>query len=411
MLSNENVFAFKIHKILLDVGSEVIQLSIEHKIKEFEPIPDFFRRHHNNMNNPHLRDLKRTLDNFLRSNSNQYPDSLENFDISSKIAIARNLLNSTNNSLWSSNEIEMDYLNFDKCLNNLRVIRNKYYGHLTNYQIDETKYNEILEYLKILIKYLVEFFDPNKIASYEKKITEIQNIHIIAPDEFEKFKNDFESFKEQVRELNEKYEKIQIQNELNQNLLIRKVEKIEEKINLNKEVGLISEKYCPDTRCFIKRDQDEIILDKLANKEDTDIIVLTGIGGIGKTILASYLANKLYDEFNYKYKWFDSNNDLNEKYRLILEKEFNQFETNKEYIISYLSNNLKDEKSNVLFVFDNIENIEEKKDHILKLPSKVKIIITTRNQELKITSLVRKSEKFALNTLDKVQLNKFIFDY
>ena len=58
----------------------------------------------------------------------------------------------------------MDYLNFDKCLNNLRVIRNKYYGHLTNYQIDETKYNEILEYLKILIKYLVQYFDPSKIA-------------------------------------------------------------------------------------------------------------------------------------------------------------------------------------------------------------------------------------------------------
>jgi hypothetical protein len=208
MLSNENVFAFKIHKILLDVGSEVIQLSIERKIKEIEPIPDFFRRHHNYMNNPHLRDLKRTLDNFLRSNSNQYPDSLENFDISSKIAIARNFLNSTDNSLWSSNEIVIDYLNFDKCLNNIRVIRNKYYGHLTNYQIDETKYNEILEYLKILIKYLVQFFDPNKIASYGKKITEIQNIHIIAPDEFEKFKNDFESFKEQVRQLNEKYEKI-----------------------------------------------------------------------------------------------------------------------------------------------------------------------------------------------------------
>ena len=242
--------------------------------------------------------------------------------------------------------------------------------------------------------------------SYEQKIIEIQNIHIIPPDEFEKFKNFIESLKEDVEELNEKYENMQ----LNQNLLIRKVEKIEEKINLNKEVGLISEKYIPDTRCFIKRDQDEIILDKLVNKEDTDIIVLTGIGGIGKTILASYLANKLYDESNYKYKWFDSKNDLNEKYRLILEKEFNQFKSNKEYIINYLSNNLKDEKSNILFVFDNIENIEEIKDYILKLPSKVKIIITTRNQELKIPSLFRKSEKFALNTLDKIQAKNFLIE-
>jgi hypothetical protein len=69
-----------------------------------------------------------------------------------------------------------------------------------------------------------------------------------------------------------------------------------------------------------------------------------------------------------------------------------------------------DEKSNILFVFDNIENIEEKKDYILKLPPKVKIIITTRNQELKITSLVRKSEKFALNTLDKIQAKNFLIE-
>jgi hypothetical protein len=146
MLTNENKFAFKIHRTLLDVGSEVIQLAIEHKIKENGPIPDFFREHHNNMNSPFLKDVKITLENYVRNNSNQYPNNLDIFDISSKIAIARNLLNSTNNH---RNEIEMGNLNFDKCLNNLRVIRNKFYGHLTNYQINETEYNEIKSQLKI----------------------------------------------------------------------------------------------------------------------------------------------------------------------------------------------------------------------------------------------------------------------
>ena len=101
-------------------------------------------------------------------------------------------------------------------------------------------------------------------------------------------------------------------------------------------------KFC--AKCYLcaeKYSKGEYIL---ANKEDTDIIVLTGIGGIGKSILAAYLANKLYDESNYKYKWFDCKDDLNEKYRLILEKEFNQIENNKDYIINYLSNYLKDEK-------------------------------------------------------------------
>ena len=103
MLTKENKFAFKIHKTLLDVGSKVIQLSIEHKITgSNELISDFLQRHHNNVNNSHLRDFKRTLDNYVRNNLNQYPDSLEIFDITSKLAIARNLLNSTNSVTPSS---------------------------------------------------------------------------------------------------------------------------------------------------------------------------------------------------------------------------------------------------------------------------------------------------------------------
>jgi tetratricopeptide (TPR) repeat protein len=397
LITKENEHAFKIHKILLDIGSEVIQLSIEHKIKENEPISDFLRRQHNNMNRPFLRDLKRTLDDFLRNNSNEYPDNLKIFDISSKITIAQNLLNSLSPR---ANEIEMDNLNFDKCLNNLRVIRNKFYGHLKKYEIIEIEYNEILEYLKILIKELVHSFDPNATSAYEQRIIQIQNINIIPADEFDEFKIDIENLKSQIQFLNE-----------NQCLLNKKLEEIEERINTNnKEIGFTSDNYVPDTRCFIRRDQDEEILEKLIDKEDTDIIVLTGIGGIGKTILASYLANRLFNKFNYKFKWLDCNSDLNEKYKLILKKEFNQIENNKDYIISVLCNKLNDEKSNILFVFDNILNIEEKKDYILKLPSKVKIIITTRNQELKISNVNRKSKKFVLNVWNKLQAKYYLIE-
>jgi len=398
VITKENKYAFKIHKTLLDIGNEVIQLSIEHKIKENEPVSDFLRRQHNNMNGPFLRDLKRTLDDFLRNNSNEYPDNLKIFDISSKITIAQNLI--LNSSLTRTNEIEMDNLNFSKCLNNLRVIRNKFYGHLKKYEIIETEYNEILEYLKILIKELVHSFDPNAMPAYEERIIQIQNINIIPAGEFDEFKIDIENLKSQIQLLND-----------NQCLLNKKLKEIEERINTNnKEIGFISDNYAPDTRCFIRRDQDEEILKKLVNKDDTDIIVLTGIGGIGKTILASYLANRLFNEFNYKYKWFDCNCDLNEKYKLILKKEFNQIENNKDYIISLLCSKLNDEKSNILFVFDNILNIEEKKDYILKLPSKVKIILTTRNQDLKISNVNRKSKKFVLNVLNKSQAKYYLIE-
>ena len=36
MVTNENKNAFKIHKTLIDTGNEVIQLSIEHKIRNSE---------------------------------------------------------------------------------------------------------------------------------------------------------------------------------------------------------------------------------------------------------------------------------------------------------------------------------------------------------------------------------------
>jgi phosphosulfolactate synthase (CoM biosynthesis protein A) len=40
MVTNENKNAFKIHKTLIDTGNEVIQLSIEHKIRNLRDIFD-----------------------------------------------------------------------------------------------------------------------------------------------------------------------------------------------------------------------------------------------------------------------------------------------------------------------------------------------------------------------------------
>ncbi len=192
MLTDENKYAFKIHKILLEIGNEVIQLSIEKKIKQNESIRDFFRTKYNSISrNRHLIDLKRKLDYFIQTNSNQYPDNLNIFDITSKIAIARNLLNSTHSvEVWySNNVIEMNSLNFDRCLNNLRLIRNEFFAHLINYQISETDYNRLLDQLKILIKELVLVFDTNKAAYYEQKIQEIETHLVISLDDFKEFQS------------------------------------------------------------------------------------------------------------------------------------------------------------------------------------------------------------------------------
>jgi adenylate kinase family enzyme len=372
MLTDENKYAFKIHKILLEIGNEVIQLSIEKKIKQNESIRDFFRTKYNSISrNRHLIDLKRKLDYFIQTNSNQYPDNLNIFDITSKIAIARNLLNSTHSvEVWySNNVIEMNSLNFDRCLNNLRLIRNEFFAHLINYQISETDYNRLLDQLKILIKELVLVFDTNKAAYYEQKIQEIETHLVISLDDFKEFQS----------------------------------------VRLT---TLISETYVPtDTKFFVERDHDKKILETLVDENDHDIIVLQGIGGIGKSTLAFYLVNKLLNDYDdYKFKWFDFNTDLNVEYKRILEKEYNKnCETSEDYIIMALHNELINEKkSKIIFVFDNVENFAEKKNFILKMPSSIKIIITTRNRELKIRDFPKRSKEFVLDYLNKEQAKQFL---
>jgi hypothetical protein len=326
MLTNENKFAFKIHKTLLDVGSEVIQLAIEHKIKETEPIPAFFGRHirENNMNSRFLKDVKITLENYVRNNSNQYPNSLEIFDITSNVAIAQNLLNSANDPIWLRKVIAMDNLNFVKCLNNLRIIRNEFYGHLTCYQINESKYNEILGYLKILIKELVQSFDTNKISSYEQKIIEIQNILIISTNEFEKFKNEFE---EQIKVLSEKYE------------------------NLQTRFLQLSSYPLEPIPNFIGR---TAILENIKEIfREKQIIILHSMSGRGKSAIANEYGWRLYNkETDFVINWMESDNDtkLYDEFQSFYKRFSKDREIEDSLASSYLARKYKLQKKSLLNV-------------------------------------------------------------
>jgi len=114
MVTNENKNAFKIHKTLIDTGNEVIQLSIEHKIRNlrdirnnvsYSSVSQFLETNYNNISQNRnyrnipskiLNELKQKIRESYVNNSNRYPDYLSDFDITMKLAIARNLLNSSN---------------------------------------------------------------------------------------------------------------------------------------------------------------------------------------------------------------------------------------------------------------------------------------------------------------------------
>jgi len=449
MLTIENKNAFKIHKTLIDSANKVIQLAIEHKIQNQQrqrvSISEFLRRSHQRLNHRiqtnntvpfYVKELEEKIRESCSSNNqNQYPTSLENFDITIKISIARNLL--LNRATWRDT-IDMNNLDFNKCLNNIRIIRNNFYGHLKKYEISEADYNLTLDNLKKIIEKLVESFDQSRITFFLQEIENIQKIVTISVEEFEQFKTHIEIIQEQIQFLIKNFETLR--NQTNENEL--KTKRIEEEINENKisnqnlsldieqvqnqlielegtinkfkrkEISrdLICDVIVIDARHFIELDQHKTILEELINSNQTDLIILQGIGGIGKTTLAIYLANKLYNEYDFKYKWFNNFDDLNEKYREILEKEFDHLVADKKYTINSLSEKLKEEQSKTLFVFDNFENLDNKKNYILGLPSKIKIIVTTRNQELTIGNASRKSKKFSLQTLNREQARQFLVE-
>jgi hypothetical protein len=118
-----------------------------------------------------------TLITDLIQKYNGYPNNLNDLDFTASICICRNLLQiHPNYSKGWENIDNLDDmikdLSYGGCLNNIRNIRNKFYGHLSSYLIKFEDYEKSLKIFDLIIDNL-----PNLDASFKQQIK--QNIKSI----------------------------------------------------------------------------------------------------------------------------------------------------------------------------------------------------------------------------------------
>jgi hypothetical protein len=139
------VNAIRLHLVLLNIANKAVQFKLAELIKQKDAInlnavKDFLtKKYQANLKNPpiHLEGFFRTLNEKFRGNTVDFPNDLREFDITSCYPIARNFLNLS--------KIQM------RPFDELREIRNKYYGHLNLLEIEDADYNAVLARLKQII--------------------------------------------------------------------------------------------------------------------------------------------------------------------------------------------------------------------------------------------------------------------
>ncbi len=185
---------------------------------------------------------------------------------------------------------------------------------------------------------------------------------------------------------------------------------------MNRQTSLFSSaqpikwKLLPKVQHFTERKKlAAAVWKKFDKKKDPLVIVgLYGLGGVGKTFLASHLVNMPANNYEFR-GWFNSETEellkasyfqLGENYKL-----FDKEESSDVKIIK-VKNWLEKRKSS-LIVFDNVKDSSVLKDF---LPSKGHIIITSRNPNLEsaieIGTMTEHESLVLLNKLVPLELQK-----
>lgn len=167
--SSKTLNAIRLHLVLLNEGNEAVQFRLTEIIKardltNLNSVKDFLiaKFTANQRNPPHyLNGFMKILEEKYGRITNQFPNDLNDFDITACYPIALNLLSLS----------RVDMRPFDK----LKDIRNKYYGHLNFISIDDGDYSRILNDLKSIIDTLTQS-DLNLQLDLKSRISQIEKI-------------------------------------------------------------------------------------------------------------------------------------------------------------------------------------------------------------------------------------------
>jgi hypothetical protein len=142
MISKEVQLAYKFHRILIDVITEVVHIYVENKIADdFSETTEAFLKRNYNQNNfktSNLKDVRIKIKEFNRNNANRFPSNLKLFDLNATIALAQNLFPTFKNlPIWRTTSIDLMKRDEAYCLQNLRLVQNQFYEHADFYEMQE----------------------------------------------------------------------------------------------------------------------------------------------------------------------------------------------------------------------------------------------------------------------------------
>ncbi|KAL4447010.1 hypothetical protein ABPG74_014982 [Tetrahymena malaccensis] len=169
------------------------------------------------------------------------------------------------------------------------------------------------------------------------------------------------------------------------------VENIQQEVNENKmKIELINQKVqnivsIDDLSMNIPIPRDKNILEKedvykqidyLLEKEQ--VVVLKGFGGLGKsTCAAMYGRNK--DKEGQKVIWFYAEDGIDNDYECLCNKiNLDVYGKDAAYKREQIEIRLKKSQNKFLFIFDNVNKLEDIESYIINMPTNVKVIVTTR---------------------------------
>jgi tetratricopeptide (TPR) repeat protein len=166
---NKILNAIRLHLVLLNVANEAVQFKLTELIKQQDAsnpgaVKKFLEKYYQPRHYPkYLEGFMKTLKLKFIDKILDFPNDLKEFDMTACYSIARNFLNLS------------DIRPFDE----LREIRNKYYGHLNLLEIEDTDYTHILGRLKKIIGDFTQN-EPLKNQALRDRIKKIESIQALS---------------------------------------------------------------------------------------------------------------------------------------------------------------------------------------------------------------------------------------
>ena len=158
---------------------------------------------------------------------------------------------------------------------------------------------------------------------------------------------------------------------------------------------------------FTGREEDLEELERLLSQKKNQVVLLVnGLGGIGKTTVAKKLVSDHLDDKSYDHIcWIDYQGTLQESVIAQIYHTYDLHQYEPSVIYQKIISDLGNLKGNNLLVIDGFDNVKDEKS-IKDLPSNFKTLITSRNVFYSDTV-----KRYSLDTLSKKEAKELFYQY